>query len=486
MSGPLSRVTRRSALRWGAGAAALGGAALTACGPATGRSVPAAPAVQSPTTELLFNANVQGVSWNKTVRGLYQQFVDQNFNADPANKGLRATVTADNGQGASSAQIAASIAGSGYPDIVNGCCTDFSTYFSGGWLLPLDKYIRQDNLQTNVWSKRYLEALAVNGQQVGMPCYDATVCVVYRQDLLDALGLPYPDANWTWQQALDLWTRCTGKDAKTGKQRSGVSFMFSSGDYWQKLNFWLHGWGALEVDEHLTTCLADSAKAVQCLTFMAEAAKNKVAIPRAEVGALTGGQAVFSMCGVWTVFPQAQQLGTKYKWNILPAPIWPEGRSTYDGIQFYGINRVCPHPDQAWQLMKWLTYQPDWQRFQIKTTLVSPCLMSLWEEWETSVKAVAPPLADKDLHWYADASQNAYAWPAAFFRYAMPQVISAINDWIDQIWNGRVSPELGLQQMARQINALQAVGPRLEQAQKIQAQLFPTQGPPIAAVPSGI
>lgn len=481
------RLGRRDVLRRGAGAAALlGGATLTGCATATASQTQASPTVQSPGVDLLFNPNVQGVSWTKTVQGLFQQFVDQNFNQNPKYKGLHATV-GEPGQGKAGTQITASIAGSGYPDIVEGCCFDFPTYFSGGWLLPLDDYIKKDNVDVTIWSKRHLAALNADGHQFGIPSYDGTVCVVYRQDVMDSLGLPYPDPNWDYRAALDVWTRASGIDSKTKKQRAGISLMFSSGDYWQKLNFWLRGWGALEVDDSLQHCLADSQKAIDCLTFIADAAKSKVAIPRQDVGALTSGAAVFSMVGEWNIFNMAQDLGTKYKWNILPVPFWPSGnRSTYNNIDFYALNRATKHPDEAWELLRWLTADPAWQRFQMQTTLVSPCLVSLWSQWEQTVKAAAPPLQSKDLHWYSDAITNAYSWPAAFYRYSMPQAVNVIDTWIDQIWTQKTSPELGLQQMTDQVNALEAVGPQEASVAQAAAKRFPTDGADLASVPTGI
>jgi len=478
---------RRDALRWGAGATLLSGAALTGCGPATTPPQQAAPAVQGNVTQLLFNPNVQGVGWNKTVHTLFQQFVDDNFNANPRYKGLNAQVTGGTGQGQAAAQVTASIAGSGYPDVVEGCCFDFPTYFGGDWLLPLDKYIKQNNIDTAIWSKRHLEALNVDGKQLGIPSYDGSVCIVYRQDLLDQLGLPYPDAGWDFQTASALWQSCSGVDSKTHKQRAGISLFFSSGDYWQKLNFWLRGWGALEANAASDRCTADSTQGVDCLTFIADAVRNKVAVNRQEVGALTNGTAVFSMVGEWNSFGMAQDLGDKYKWNILPVPTWPSGhRSTYNNIDFYGLNRASKNPDQAWELLSWLTADPAWQRFQIKTTLVSPCLLALWDEWETTVKSVAPPLESKDLHWYKDSVVQGYSWPAVFFRYATSQVVTVLDNWIQQIWDQKVSPQVGLRQMAQQIDAIQAIGPQEALAVADAAKRFPTQGATMATVQPGL
>jgi ABC-type glycerol-3-phosphate transport system substrate-binding protein len=484
---PWSRLRRREALRAGAGLAVVaGGAALAGCASsAAGTTAPSTPAAQGGVVDILFNANVQDVSWNKTTRGLYQQFVDEHFNSNPKYRGIRATVTANNGQGNAAAQVTASIAGSGYPDILEGCCSDFPTYFSGGWLIPLDDYIKESNIDTSIWSKRHMQALNIGGQQLGIPAYDGTVQIVYRQDILDSLGIPYPDPSWTLDEAQRIWTQCAGTVPGSKQHRYGVSVYFHTDD-WQKLHFWLQGWGGEEADASGTVALVDRPPAVAAMTWMQQMVQSQVLTGREDVTPLMNGTAVFSMCGVWTLFTQATGLGSKFKWNTLPVPNWPNGRSTYNNIDFYGINKASKHPAHAWELLRWLQAETEWQRFLMQVELVTPALLSLWPQWETTVTSVAPTLKGKNVNYYYEALQQNYSWPAEFFRYDAPAVISTIDNWADQLWSLKVTAQDAMQQMAAQINSIQSLGPTLAAAQASAKANFPTQGPPLAPVVAGI
>lgn len=86
--------------------------------------------------------------------------------------------------------------------------------------------------------------------------------------------------------------------------------------------------------------------------------------------------------------------------------------------------------DAAWELLKWITVDPGWQQFLMNVELLTPCLLSLWDQWQMRVKSVAPPLRDKNIQWYQDALQNNYSWPAVFFKYNSPQVNTIIDTWI--------------------------------------------------------
>ena len=480
---------RRALMRTAAGAATASVAAGLAAGRGPGGVILAAGAAAAPTTQpatiqLVFQANRQGVSLNKTLLTIYQDFVDQTFNQQ---KGLHATVYPGD-WGNPGGVITASIAGRGFPDVVASCCSDIVNYTSGDWLVPLDSYLKADNIATTVWNGPHVQALTFGGQILALPSYDGPGIVAYRQDILDGLGLDYPDPTWTYQDAAALWEQCATSTYQVGgntKRRLGISFLSLDDGH---LNWWMNAWGGQEMDPTRTQCLADSTPGVGALAWLAGLQTSNVGISDSgEVDRLTGAaSAAFAMVGGWNVFPLALQLGTQYKWDLLPVPTFPNGRATYCNIDFYGINRATPNLDASWTLMKYLTYETAWQEFQMKTTLVQPCLNSLWSEWETIVKAVAPPLQSKQLQWFQDASQGGYAWPSLYFAYNAGQATTVLDAALNNIGAGKISAQAGLTQMSNQINAIVATGKaEADQTASITAK-FPTNGPAMAGVVTGI
>ncbi len=478
------RGTRRQMLRWSAGAAAAGGAAAWGGrGSGAGRVLAAAsPATQAGVTRLVFQPNYQGISYNKTFIGICQEYLDGTFNAQ--NKGLRATLY-PGGWGNPSGVIVESIAGSGYPDVVDSCCDDFATYMAGDWLLPLDSYLSQDNIPISSWSVPHVQALSAGGKHYGLPSYDGPGIVAYRQDVLDGLGIAYPDATWTYTEAAAIWEQCAQSTYAPGKKRYGISFLSLDDGH---INWWMHAWNGVEMDATQTHCLVDSPQGVGALSWLSGLQTSRVGISDSgEVGRLAGAcTAAFAMVGGWNVFDLATELGNKYKWDLLPVPAFPGGRATYDNIDFYAINKATAHPDEAWMLLKYLTYEPGWQVFQMTTTLIEPCLVSLWSQWQTIVEQAAPPLKGKQLHWFQDAAQGGYAWPTIFFAYNAIQAGSIIAAGLSRIGSGAISPAAGLSQMATQVDAVVAAGGREQAEAATMASRFPTKGPAIASVVAGI
>jgi len=494
--------TRRQSLRAAAGAAAVlaGGAALAACaggaggtGSSTGGASTANPQAQAGVTKLLFQANVQGaVQWNKTTIGLYQSFVDDNFNALPQYKGLRATVDPQH-WGNAQQQIAESIAGSGYDDVVMVCCNDVPTLINQNYLAPLTPLLRKDNISTNIWNQGHLAADSYAGTVYGMPAYDGTTVVFYRQDILDQLGLPYPDPTWDYQQAAQIWTSCAGTISGTSKHRYGVSLYWSGPN--EQMNWWYRGWGTSPYSTDRTKATMYSPEGIACVTYAINMVQNKVATNRSDIPSLAAGDFAFEMGHSDHLIGAATQLGTQFKWDILPMPRWPAAKSTFNTIDMYGLNNASKNQESAWELLKWIqlgaakgdgTYDYSWPKFQIQTNLITPSVLALWDYWEAKVKQVAPPLQNKAINWYADAAVNNYAYPGYYFQQAPVPAANLMNSWFNQIWNGQVSVPIGLQQMEEQINALEATAAQESSAAQQVTKLFPTKGASIAKVQPGL
>jgi len=484
------RSTRRQMFRSASVATAAIAAAgtLSACAgqAAAGGTASKSSAFPGPTAgDIIINfaPNWQGASWNATALELNQQFIDQNYNAK--NPGVYVKVAAPV-QGGAQGQIAASIAGSGFLDVFQDCCNDLAVLEASGFLTPLDSYLQQDNIDTSIWNKAHLGVLTYGGHLMALPAYDGPVAVYYRQDLLDKMGLEYPGATWTYKEAQSIWQQSTKTVNIGGKTTHQYGVQLYNTGYYEQLPWWLQGWGASMMNAAGTQCTADSTKGADCLTFLQTLSTSGVAQGRSGISYLGNGQCVFKEAGGWDLLPIAKLLGNAVKWNILPNPIWPNGPATFDNIDYYVLNRATKHPNHAWAFMQWVCAEPAYQAFQMRTTLVEPCLLSLWDQWLTVAAQVVPILATKDIHYIADAARQGYAYPNRFFKYSAAQVANVIDSWGAQIWSGQLSPVLGLKQMADQINSIEATGNVVSQTSSTLQKLFPVAGASIASVQPGL
>jgi len=490
------RVSRRGTLRAGAAAAiaAAGGAVLAACGKtgaAAAKSAGALPVPQAGVTQLTFQPNTQGsVSYNKTTQSLMQEFVDQNFNTNSQYKGLWANVQGP--WGSVSTQITDDIAGTGFTDIWEICCTDVPMAERSGFAQPLNDLLRQDNIPTSLWSAGHILADSLSGTLYGLPSYDGTQCITYRQDILDQLGLSYPDPNWTYTDAQTLWQACTGKNT-SGSHRAGVN-LYWNGEQ-ENLDWWLKGWGASEMNAAQTQATMNTPQGAQALAFGANLLQSGVAINTRGIKLLTSEQCVFAMLHSAYVVNAATELGTQYKWDFLPNPSWPAGQASFTTIDCNVLNAETKDLTGAWELFKWInlgslngdgTYDYAWPKFQININLITPSLIALWDYWQTTVQSVAPPLKGKALQYWANPSLQGTGYPQLFYVYNYNQASTIEGNWVTEILTGKVSPQLGLQQMEQQVNAVEATGLAEAASATSLSKKFPTTGPAMAAVATGV
>jgi multiple sugar transport system substrate-binding protein len=448
-------LTRRRILRVAAGAAG----ALAALG-RTGTVGAARPTRGSQVVTLTFSPWWgNGAPWNATAVRLCQETLDTGFHAQ--HPGLRALVV-PSVEGAAGTVIAETLAGSGFPDVFSDCCPDLPALQAAGVLMPLNAYLKQDNVDLSVWSPGRLAGLTFGGELIGLPAYDGPEVVAYRQDLLDEYGLPYPSPDWDYLEAERIW-RAAARQVN-GKTLYGASLDFTS----RNLNAFLRGWGAAVYDATRTRCLLDQPAAVAAGEWLFRLVWDKVVAPvRMDVGGLRQdlalqnwgvAGAVFSVCGGWDIFGLATLLGDRVRWDLLPMPTWPKGFSTMVNNDFYAINRATRDPEAAWLLLKWAMVDGAWQRFTIRAILAPPALSFLWDEWEAVITAAAPTLRGKALHWYRDAALSPRVVPQSFFLYEGVQADTLLGQALTSIVNRQVGVAEGFTQVARQIDALEATG----------------------------
>lgn len=215
LSGPLSRRALLSTGLRASTAAVSASSFLVACAsPSTSKAaLESAHAAES----VPFMLWVVGIPINAASNALIQEFVDTTFNAK--HKGMRAVWSP---QTDLRTVVAAITAGSrAMPAIVAGCCEYWPLFQP--FAKDIRPLLRRDNIGLDLWSTAQLHEGVPAGERTGgalyrLPANTAIDAFVYRQDILDELGLAYPRGDWNSIEAADLWRACTG--TKGGQHRN--------------------------------------------------------------------------------------------------------------------------------------------------------------------------------------------------------------------------------------------------------------------------
>src|SRR6476661_6188859 len=111
-------------------------------------------------------------------------------------------------------KVLTAIRGGAYPDIA---------YLYGSWAaniarsptaVDLSSRINEPGVNWNDFWPAERQAVQVGGKVIGMPALVDNLALVYNKKLFDQAGIPYPTANWTWDDFRAAAQKLTDSSAK--------------------------------------------------------------------------------------------------------------------------------------------------------------------------------------------------------------------------------------------------------------------------------
>ncbi len=419
-------VSRRRLLQQAAGAAAVGGLALAGCGRK------AQPTTQSPIIVVTFQPYIVGglsASGSTSATTLVTEGVAR-FASEGGSKGI--TIKPELFPGTSQ-NVSAMEAGSG-PDIV--CDYQYAAYVDAGLLAPIEGYLKQSGINPKVWSSSQVAVYQQDGHMYAVPAYTGIACYAVNLSLFDTAGQPYPEPSWTYTDFQGICKTMT-TDVNGTHRYGGMLYQWDNmidGSRWIFNAFGGSLMNDSGTESNLT--LPQSIKAgewmFQDMYWPGICTTRSIDYQTA----FGNGTLVMRTMGSWELLPSvtAYESLTNFKWTILPFPLFPAGRATYAGNQFWGLNIQSKHPEQAWEVMAWASASTFWQTYQMQFELVTPTLVDLWDKWISIAEAEVPSLKGQGLSWYADAAQKGYGYPPLYYKYDDSEVVSQVGSIIYQLY----------------------------------------------------
>ncbi len=458
-----SRLSRRQAI----GAAAGVGASLAAAPVLDALDAPAAaaaPAHRAATLAVPIQLYIEGISVDATSTALIQQFLDKTINTQL--KGVRALFVP---QGNAAGVVSSVLAGASFPWVVSSCCTDWPVLLP--FLARLDPFLAKDNINERAyWGAGQLARFRQPNGLYGLPEDAASDVYLYRQDILDQLGLPYPSPNWTWSEAETLWRKCTAN--VNGQWRYGTNCPFGPSTM-EGLPTVVAGYGGAYMDATHTRCLLNEPACIKAGEYWFSMVWDKVAtwgdgVPNP---AIATGQLVFNTSADPTVLYAVTTLGNKVQWDFIPWPRFPVRAVGKLHDNFYAMLSGVPNPEIAWELLKWVAVGSEWYRFYMRIALTPPARANMMDEWYAILRSTAPILRTKNVEYWGDATlKGEGVYDFEFFQYSPTQAQDLLMTTWPNIWNRQIGVTAGFTKVAQQINALEVSSTKIAAQQaKVQS-----------------
>ena len=244
----------------------------------------------------------------------------------------------------------------GQPPDLFWCSDVFATYMLPS-LADLTDLVERDREELDL-GDFYPELLAAckhNGRYYYMPRYFNISLLYYNKGHFDAAGIPYPSAEWTWNDYISAAERLTLRDDAGEVVQWGSAI---STGWWGEWHILVQQAGGSFFSDDLTRCTLGSPEAVRALQFYCDKVHKYGVSPRPGYGPAAPGLASGTVSmdfgghtALWTTYRKIEGL----RWDIQLLPKGPAGREGGEvAVDAVGIAKESRHVEAAWEVLKFL------------------------------------------------------------------------------------------------------------------------------------
>ena len=234
------------------------------------------------------------------------------------------------------------------PDVFEMNYENFSTYAGNGVLFDLTELAAADSdFSEDMLTGNSYEYFQKDGKLYGLPEKMSDVVMYYNKELFDAAGVEYPQADWTWEDMLEVAQKLT---------KDGVYGIYAPITYNELYKVAAQNGGALFDEGGVPTL--DSKENVEALQWMLDRMLKYNVQPttqqmsgKSPEDMFKNGEIAMEVTGSWMLSTFAD---APFTWDIALEP----GNTTQahhvfaDGIV---VSANTKHEDAAWKLVKFLS-----------------------------------------------------------------------------------------------------------------------------------
>ena len=315
------------------------------------------------------------------------------------------------------------IAGGTPPDVFAMDAPLFLDWQSRGALLNLQPYIDANPGFLDGFYPQTLTAYQTPDGYYGLPRDFQTIVLFYNKDMFDAAGVPYPTAEWTYDDQLAAAKKLTLDTNNDGKidQYGFWSDTWDMELLWSEA-IWAYG-GDIISPDHTKTLIGEGG-ARDAWKYIDSLYKEGVMPSPTTAGEFGGdlfqsGMAAMTTIGHWAV-PGYVQAGINF--NVIPMPSGPVKRATSVNSAGFVVSKDSKNPDAAFEFIKFALSEAGQKRLA-ELGFAIPVLKSVAE-------------SDAYLKQPGDIDQRVFLDSVAFAN--MKPVFKGYEEWAGVVGDGLI------------------------------------------------
>ncbi|WP_020373796.1 ABC transporter substrate-binding protein [Sulfobacillus thermosulfidooxidans] len=224
------------------------------------------------------------------------------------------------------------------------------TFEAEGAVIPLNSYIKQSHFSLSDFYHGALDMFVSGNTVYGIPRDQSPLALYYNPALFRAAGISGPPKTWAQLVAdakkLTIPAKKQYGLVNTPQEPRWAEFIYQAG-------------GSV-MNANMTKMTLNTPAALRGFSFYVNLYRSGVAQQPSQVGATWGGQALgmgraaMTLEGAWAI-PYLQQTYPHTPFAIAPLPKGPKNNVSLDFPTAWAITKDSKHPEQAWQVIKYLT-----------------------------------------------------------------------------------------------------------------------------------
>jgi len=277
-------------------------------------------------------------------------------------------------------------------DVINMDVIWPAEFSEAGYLLSLDRFIEDDELDVENYLAGGMDAGNYNLQQWALPRYLNSGLLYYRSDIVETP----PE---TWDELIEMSTELQGeKDTKFGYIMQALQYEGLVANF----NEFIESYGGKIIDED-NNIIINSPETIKGLEKMIEIVNSDIVPSNVTtfnepetISEYAQGSSVFARQwpAMYANLQKEDESNVIGKVDVSPLPAGDSGSRATLGGWLGGISKFSEHPREAWEFLKFIT-GPEGQKIMAVEATQTPTYLPLFDDEE--VQKASPLFANKDF-----------------------------------------------------------------------------------------
>lgn len=287
-------------------------------------------------------------------------------------------------------------------------------YVNGNVLKPLDEFIAAEQFDLSQYVQARVDAYRLNDSQYALPKGLDAVYVALNTSLFEKYQVELPKEGWTWD---DMRTIAAAlRDAIAAEKGTEYPIVMELDAQPSYTNF-LHQNGGVYLSEDGKTTGMAEPEAIDTIQQMVDLMDQKLMAPYTVLSETKGtdlfvsGQAAIVFIGSWkaTVL-DTSTLGQEGKIQLIQMPSMKLNNDSVLGGLGYAMAANTKHPEEAWELIKYLTSQ-EAEEVEAQNGIDFPANIKAQAEYVKSFKNInAQVISDATITGFKSPSNGNFEW----------------------------------------------------------------------------